>query len=475
MYSQPTGNDRKAGDRFPFALLQRVFVPRIDLRPQRWNWSALTAPLDRSIQKDSGTALESHAVTGLRYFWLDGTFSSFSENLAAGFIAIFALAYGATNTQIGVLTALTNLAGALALFPGAAYSERVGRRKPVIVATGGWSARIIFLLLCIVPLFVLPGTVAIWLIIILSAARSFMGSFANPPWTSMAADLVPPDMRGKYFSGRAQAMGVAALIAAPFGGWLIKELNGSHPFPLAGYQVTFLIAFAIGTAATVCFSRIPEVRGDGVHRPKHKRGDLRKALRQSPDFMAFLVGAFIFNFSIQIAGPFFNIYLIKDLHASVDIVGYSAGATSVATLFGQWLFGKYLDTKGSFWVQKITGILIPLLPIMWIVMWEPAQVYIISLASGFLWGGYNLSNFNLLLEYAPDEQRQRAVALYQVVVLTSAIVGPLIGGAIIEAVSYKFGFLVSAVGRLVGVVAFLSMYAAMIRRPDRPGLDRRGR
>lgn len=114
-----------------------------------------------------------------------------------------------------------------------------------------------------------------------------------------------------------------------------------------------------------------------------------------------------------------------------------------------------LDRKGAFWVQMTTGLLIPLLPMAWALTTAPWQVGIINTFSGFLWAGYNLSNFNLLLELTPDEQRPRAVALFQTAVFGSAVVGPLLGGYLADAIGFKFIFVLSGAGRFLGMLLFL--------------------
>lgn len=455
--------------RSPFTSFQRVFSPRDHLRPQRWNWALINERLDRTVRKASAEPLDANHVSGLRHFLLDGFFSSFSENLAITFVPIFALAYGASNAEIGLLTAFANLLGTLSLFPGAAHSERTSSRKRVVLWTAGGASRLLFLALTALPFFVIPAKAAIWIVIVVNAGRTFLNNYSNSPWTDMVADLVPSHMRGRYFLTRGQLMGIAALLAAPIGGWLIHSLGGASKDGHIGYQAVFLAAFAFGAVSTFAFARIPELGSQNRPKIVHKRGDLRKALRESPDFVAFLVGAFVWNISIQVAGPFFNVYLVSDLHAGIDVVGYSAGVTSLTTLLGQYLFGRLIVTRGSFWVQKLTGLLIPILPALWIIIHQPYQVYFISVLSGILWGGYNLSNFNLMLDYSPATQRPRAVALYQTVVFSSAVIGPVAGGLIIDAISFNFCFGVSAGGRIVGTALFLILLRWGRMRKERLG------
>jgi MFS family permease len=65
----------------------------------------------------------------------------------------------------------------------------------------------------------------------------------------------------------------------------------------------------------------------------------------------------------------------------------------------------------------------------------------------------------ILVQLSPDEQRPRAVALYQTAVFGSAVLGPLIGGFLADVVSFQFIFGVSGVGRIAGMGLFLWLAA----------------
>ncbi len=216
-------------------------------------------PLDQSLEAQAQQPISREKLLGLRYFWLDGLFATISENFYAGFVSLFALAYGASSGQVGWLASVGNLLGAVALFPGARMVERTGKRVPIVVWTGGGIGRIALLALASFPFLIKRPDLAIPLIIGLNGLRAFMGNFGNPAWTAIVADLVPGFMRGRYFANRNIAMGVAALVVAPLAGWMINAVNGWQGMPFVGYQLVFFLAFASGMVATASFGRIPEL------------------------------------------------------------------------------------------------------------------------------------------------------------------------------------------------------------------------
>ena len=445
-------------------LVQRRGTSVVDhLRPQRWNWSAVMRPLDTHLEKQAEAPTSSTGIRNLRFFWLDGLFAAASENFYVSYVVLFALSYGATNGQVGGLTAVGNLLGALALFPGAKLIEMVGKRKPVVVWSGGGVARFMLLLMALFPLFVTKPLVAIAIIVVLNGIRAFAANLANPAWTSMVADIVPDSIRGRYFGSRNMAMGIAALIIVPVAGRIITTGNMQWG-DVAGYQIVLILAFAVGIVSTALFQKIKEPEPSESITHKHHRGELRKAISHSPGYLGLVASAFVWNLSLQVAAPFFNVYLVEAFGASTATIGVLIGVSSLTALFGQRIFGRLLDTRGSIWVQIVCGFTIPVLPFAWMFITAPYQVGFINALGGFIWAGYNLATFNLLLILTPDEQRPRAVALYQTAVFFSAVVGPLLGGYLADAVSFQLLFGLSGLGRLIGMFIFLGFTVRPYRR-----------
>jgi MFS family permease len=452
-------------------LMQRLHNGATDhLHPQRWNWTAVIRPLDRHLAEQTDNTLVATQIFSLRYFWLDGLFASISENFYLGFIPLFALAFGATNGQVGWLTAVANLTGAIAFFPGARLAEQRAR-KPVVLWSGGGVARLMLLGMALLPLFSSKGWLLIWLLITLNGIRAFMNNLANPAWTSIVADLVPAHIRGRYLSGRNMAMGLAALLVTPLAGGLISLGNGRFGLPELGFQLVFFLAFAFGIVSTFSYSRIEEPVRPLSTTIQHHWGDLWQTLQQSYGFIGLVASAFVWNLALQIAAPFFSVYLVNEFQASTTTIGLLSSISSLMALFGQPFFGRLLDKKGTFWVMLVCGFTIPLLPLGWVFITAPWQVGLINTLGGFIWAGYNLANFNMLLLLTPDKERLRMVALYQTAVFVSAFVGPLMGGYLADTFSFQLIFGLSFVGRLSAMIIF---YLFVVRHVFPSGHEKQG-
>jgi MFS family permease len=398
----------------------------------------------------------------LRWFWFDGVFASASDSIVITYLSLFILELGGTRAQIGLMSSLSSLSAALLLLPGAAIVERWGRRKQIVVLSGGVGARVALLLLALLPL-AFGGPAAVYIAIALTIGRSALANLGMPAWTALTADIVPLKWRGRYFSSRNIVMEIAKMSTTALVGLLIARAG----VPV-GYQLAMGLAFVVGMVSTFSFARLDDAEPGprALAAPQAATRPLQantiQQLRAYPEFVFFCAVTALWNFSINVAGPFFSIYLVEGLQASPDVVGALSVIAPLTALPAQRLFGFLVDRWGPHRVQLVTGLLIPLLPMAWALTRSPWHVVPIHLLGGFLWAGYGLGNFNFLLALTPGEQRARYSAIYQIVVMAGLAVGAAFGGVIAEHWGYTATFVSSGVGRLIAAL----MFARFVRLPN---------
>jgi MFS family permease len=387
---------------------------------------------------------------GRRLFWADGLVSNISESFVANFTNPFALALGATNAQMGIFSSLTNLAAALGLFPGARLDERFPSRRRIVVATS-FIHRALLIAIAVLPL--LFGANAIYVFIGLVAVRAFFQQLGFPAWSAFSADLVPARIRGRYFGSRNIGLALAALVFTPLAGRLADAIGLPK-----GYQACFIIAALVGFAATFIFRRIPDPpRSRSVQEAEagHKQPVL-ELLRAHPRFAAFSAVAVLWNLSIMVAGPYFSVYIVRNLHATPTLIGLLAASNALMNMIGQRIWGRTNDHRGAAWVMAATGLMIPLIPVFYAIVPNAWFLLAVEGFSGFMWSGYSLSSFNLMLGLAPADQRARFSAVYQIGVFGASFVGPLLGTLLVGLFDIRLLFWVSAIGRLIASLLFMA-------------------
>ncbi len=392
----------------------------------------------------------------LHRFWYDGLFASASDNIIVTYLTLYVLALGATRAQIGLMSSVSSLTAALLLLPGAMLVERFRRRKEITVIFGGGISRLALLLLALIP-FVLGEKGLILTAIALSVTRDAFANLAFPAWISITADIVPMPGRGRYFGSRNFAMGIAGMVTVLVVGELITRVG--QP---SGYQLAIGLAFLLGMISTYNFSRLREPPQTAPPAPvSFAPSALLRDMRAHSGFLALTLTAALWNFSLNIAGPFFGVYMVQNLKATATLVGIMSVVTSVSSLVFQRPLGKLADKWGAHRMQLISGLLIPILPISWAFVTSIWHIVPINILSGLLWGAYGLASFNLLLELTPAEQRARYSAIYQIVVTAAFAAGAALGGWLVTQWGYTAIFIGSGIGRLAAALLF----ARFVRRP----------
>ncbi len=388
--------------------------------------------------------------SNLRWFWLDGLFASASDKITITYLSIYILALGASSAQIGFMSSLTSLAAALVLIPGALLVERIGRRKQVVIWSGGGVARLALLVLAALPFFLSGGSlvgVAIGVVVV----REVFAFLSLPAWTSLTAAIVPMQGRGRYFGSRFFVIGVAGILSP----LLVGEMITRSASPL-GFQLAFGLSVLLGLGATFSFSRIQDPAGDV---PTETSTPLRlkslvRDMRQHRGFLIATGVAALWNFSLNIAGPFFSVYQVTNLGATATMVGITAIASSLSSMIAQPFAGRLADRWGFRKLQLLSSLVIPILPWLWLVATSPWHIVINNFLGGILWAGYTLASFNMMLYLTPDEQRARYSALHQIVVTLSLAAGAALGGLVVAIWGFKAVFFLSGLGRLLAALVF---------------------
>ncbi len=418
---------------FQWARFQRHFT--------RFTWGGLWA-----------AKLAEDKRRNLTLFFFDGLFAAASDKIILAYLTVYLLSLGATRQQIGLLSSFSNLTAALLLLPAAMLVERTGEPKRITLGAASGS-RLALLLMALLPLFLIDSKALIWVIWTLALLRETFANMGYPGWMSITGDIVPIEGRGRYFSTRNLVMGVAGILSALLIGQGITWIGE----PL-GYSLALIIAVLLGIGSMSFFARlkIPRQKGEALPHVGSGFEEVLASIRGKTQFLLFCAFTAVWNFSIFIAAPFLNVYMVDTLQFTAAMIGVVSVVNSIANLIVQRRIGFISEKFGNRRVAILFLLFIPLVPLVW-GLWVQRywQAILIEIISGLLWGGYNLVSFNILLAQTPEKQRARFSAFYQIVVTLGLAGGAALGAAIIPRIDFKGVTIASAVGRWLACVLFI--------------------
>ncbi|KTB48402.1 Major Facilitator Superfamily [Dehalogenimonas alkenigignens] len=389
----------------------------------------------------------------LRYSVLDGASYNAMLGLTQDFMAPFALALKASTAQIGLLSSLPNLALALSQLGAPFISERLRSRKSLLVPLALAQA-VLWL-----PLFLMPQLfhgAAVWWLIGLFTIGSVLGALGNPAWGGMMADLVPAGLRGRYFGWRNKIGGMTLLACFILGGASL-QLSSSHVF--FGFGLLFGAAAIFRLASAFFLSRMQEPPPRRCAEPWQPLREIKNISGTRAGRFSLFVAAMML--STHLAGPFFAVYMLRELGFSYWTFVVVTAAAAVANFLFIGFWGRLADRIGHIKIVRLTAWLVPLNPILWLGGHSLPYLLVIQVFSGFSWSGFNLAAPNFLFEAAAPERRTRAIAIYNAASGLAICTGALLGGLIAPRMPDFFGhgfltlFLLSGLARALASALLL--------------------
>ena len=287
--------------------------------------------------------------TSLRVSFLDGTFYSVMFGLGDAYFAPFALALKATNFQIGLLTSLPGLAAALFQLQSPALTEKMGRRRFILI--GVFAQAVLFL-----PIILVPHLFAVnplpWLIAAVTAYTVCNAAVA-PAWGSIMGQYLPHNKRGKYFSWRQKVLGIITLAATAAGGYTL------YVFPresITGFGVLFTAAMIARFISWGYIRKMYEPRLTPQTGATFSFWDFVSRARQS-NFAKFVFFTGFIAFAVNLSSPFFSVYMLRDLHFNYLTFVAVMVTPNIALLASLSAWGTYTDKAGCIRVIQFTSLI----------------------------------------------------------------------------------------------------------------------
>jgi hypothetical protein len=257
---------------------------------------------------------------------------------AAGpFLPVFLARLGATNFQVGLLTAMPAVTGLLLSLVVGRFLQ--GQRQVV-----PWFSRARFIYLMsyaltgLATLFVprawlVPVVLAIW------AVATLPQIVVNVAFSVVMNAVAGPQGRYELMSRRWSVLGLSSALGVTIVGQVLERLD----FPV-NYQLVFM-GLSLGGLISLYFSSHLELpdgvaakAGGGTGRASLRT--LRAMVRAEPAFGSFVARRFVFLSGVALAAPIFPLYLVRVANASDSNIGLISTAQTVTLLVGYRLWTR---------------------------------------------------------------------------------------------------------------------------------------
>jgi MFS family permease len=370
-----------------------------------------------------------------------GTMLGFGDN----FIVAFAVALQTSNLQIGILCSVPGFLASIAQLWDVELVRLFKSRKLVVLIFAILQG---LMFLPILGLAFFPSASAGWWLILFASIYSISAALTSPAWGSIMAEVVPDNLRGKYFSVRGSLSTLTNTVAFLAGGIFLTFL--AHK-ALWGFAILFGAALLSRLVSCGLLTRLFEFPFKNKPQEKFKTGDFARSLT-STNLGLYLLFLFSMSFAVNIASPYFAVYQLQNLKFSYFVFAALGTASSVATLLTITRWGRAADRIGNLKVMFVTGALLPLIPILWLISTNLVYLGIVQIFSGLAWAGFNLCSVNYLYDATGVENRTKYLAYFNCGNGLAAGLGALLGGFLITHMPALMGYQVLSVFVISGIL-----------------------
>ena len=312
----------------------------------------------------------------------DGVFGTIWTSLTGGaFLVGYALkVFHADAGVIGLLAALPLLANIVQV-AGSLLIERTGRKKPVSVF-GVMAGRLAWLGVILLPFAAVSGTTgrSAWPLLAVIGLSSLLAAVGSVGWTAWMGDLVPAKRRGAFFGRRNMIATLAGTVALLLGGRFLDLAARAGIPDAAAFAGLFTVGLVSGMVSVWFLSRLPET---GTRGTTARRGDdaalLLRPLRDR-NFRTLIFFVSVWSIGVQMAGPFYSVYLIQSLGADFGTITLFGTCATIATLLTLRTWGPISDAYGNKPVILVSSWILVLVPVLWVVA-RPGSYFLPVLAS----------------------------------------------------------------------------------------------
>ncbi len=407
----------------------------------------------------------------LRASTADGGLSTIFSNITGGvLLSNFLLDLDATPVQIGMLASLPMLTNLLQPL-GALLSNRTNSRHQY----GLWvflPSRLVWLLLVIgivgVDRYDWLSGYLVYLTLALVLASNILGALGSASWMSWLAALVPPRLRGRYYSIRNIVASLANLLCLPIASFVVSHWYGRE---IAGYGIVLSVGVLAGLASLGCQQLMIDINPQDYQSEEQQQESLFAGLTaalENPNLVIFLLYFSLWAFAVNLSTPFFNLYMLANLKVNLDWVTLFSSLGSGANMLMLLVWGRVIDRFGNRRLLVIAGLAIAMMPLFWLLTGlaqVQAQLWICLAIFHIIWGGLwaaiDLGNNNIQIAIVPIEHHATFFAIAAAVAGISGALGATVGGFLAQYAHYDglFGvFSVSAMLRLVAVIPLLFVH-----------------
>ncbi len=341
------------------------------------------------------------------------------------YLPAFVLALGMGDIAAGWITTLPLMLGSLLQLVTPWAVERLGSSRKWVVICARMQAGSLLLLL---PLALLGSGRLSWLVFPVATLYWAAGLAAGPAWNTWIENVIPCQIRPRFFAARSRICQGCSLGGFLLGGLMLQSGRGTAPAVLV-FGGLFVVAALARWVSARCLAAQSEGRGlvaAAHHVPADKPSAGETADQGSTRLVLYLLAM---QSAVYIASPFFTPFMLSKLQFSYLDYTLILSLAFVGKMLALPLWGKLAQRCGAWRLLWIGGMGIAPLSSLWLLSQARPYLAGIQVLSGVMWAAHELAMLLLFVEAIPRQRRMQMLTLYNLGNATAMVCGGAVGGA----------------------------------------------
>ena len=366
---------------------------------------------------------------GIQFFWAFNTSS----------MPLFLKNFTESKFEISLVISLAGVMGCIVPPIVGYFSDRsftrFGRRKPYVFLG------MLGLLLCVVSL---PHIPAFGIVAVVSALMYFSLVSAESPYMAFLPDITPQAQRSTA-SGVMNLLGSIGLITYFIVGSIIWD---NHH--ILAFNTVALLPFIL-VLTTIFLIREPEIPKEKPATGGNPWAYLKDLARES-NALKFFIGQSFWWLGLWMVSSFLTLFVVEDLGVSEGnsmFVPMSFSIVATVFMLPLGILGDRIGRKGILTVMLVAWAVIDIL--MAFSQSFTSALITIGLA-GIPFAAVMGVGYAYMLDLVPEERTAEFVGYNYLSQTAPTIIGPLIGGKLIDALGYRSIFPAAAACAVTGLI-----------------------
>ena len=335
------------------------------------------------------------------------------------------------------------------------YVAGLSRFKPMVLATTLFERLPFFgLALVALALPVIGRDAALLLTFILLGVQSLSGGFTSTAWQSMISKIIPPHFLGSFFGIQSAAGSLLGVGGALLASVILERLD---------YPQSFVLLFAAaGLSMMISFVFLAQ-----TFEPKSAPGDvvaglgpraflsrLRGILSADSNFRWFLLARSLTSLSLT-AVSFYTIFGIRRFDLSPEFVGGLTSALLLSNMLTSSVIGWVGERFGLRRVLILANLLTVLAIAIALTAVDARWFYLVFALTGIVNSSQWSTIMTITVKFCTVAERPFYIGMANSLIAPVTVFAPIIGGWLVDAVSFELTFSLFALAGLLSIIVFV--------------------